>query len=87
MGNRPDFSNTEPAVSIGPFPQWGDMKKIVAMDPFGHLAPWLFDNIIQAENGKLGFRRKYGAAGIDGLLVEIRPTIAITRAHMKVGGL
>ena len=49
---RPDFTNTEPAASIGPFPQWGDKKKIVAMDPWGHLAPWLFANTIEKENGE-----------------------------------
>ncbi|EEY13899.1 conserved hypothetical protein [Verticillium alfalfae VaMs.102] len=62
----PDFTNTEPASRIGPFPQWGDEKKIVAMDPWGHLAPWLFKDTIENEN------------------VDIRPTIAITKAHMKL---
>ncbi|KAK4996467.1 putative GTP cyclohydrolase [Elasticomyces elasticus] len=64
--HKPDFTNTEPAANIGPFPQWSDPKKIVAMDPFGHLAPWLFKDYINNEN------------------VEIRPTIAVTRAHMKL---
>lgn len=64
--HRPDFTNTEPAVNIGPFPQWSDAKKIVAMDPLGHLAPWLFSKTMETEN------------------VEIRPTIAITKAHMKL---
>ncbi|KAK0354438.1 putative GTP cyclohydrolase [Friedmanniomyces endolithicus] len=64
--HKPDYTNTEPAANIGPFPAWGDPKKIVAMDPFGHLAPWLYKDIIRDEN------------------VEIRPTIAVTRAHMKV---
>ncbi|SPQ21699.1 89b280d9-87b2-4c8a-96ab-524d756244b3 [Thermothielavioides terrestris] len=49
--HRPDFTNTEPAVNIGPFPQWADKKKIVAMDPWGHLVPWLYKDIIQKENG------------------------------------
>ncbi|KAI0457837.1 GTP cyclohydrolase N terminal-domain-containing protein [Xylaria acuta] len=64
--HRPDFTNTEPAVNIGPFPQWSDKKKIVAMDPWGHLAPWLYADTMQKEN------------------VDIRPTIAITKAHMKL---
>lgn len=64
--HKPDFTNTEPAVNIGPFKAWGDPKKIVAMDPYGHLSPWLFKNIIKDEG------------------VDIRPTIAITRAHMKI---
>jgi hypothetical protein len=64
--HKPDFTNTEPAAKIGPFPQWSDKKKIVAMDPYGHLAPWLFKETMDKDD------------------VEIRPTIAITRAHMKV---
>lgn len=36
------------------------------MDPYGHLAPWLFKETMDKDD------------------VEIRPTIAITRAHMKV---
>ncbi|CZT46452.1 probable bifunctional GTP cyclohydrolase II/3, 4-dihydroxy-2butanone-4-phosphate synthase [Rhynchosporium secalis] len=66
VDHRPDFTNTEPAANIGPFQQWADKKKIVSMDPLGHLAPWLFKDIIDKEN------------------VDIRPTIAITRAHMKL---
>ncbi|KAK6584349.1 hypothetical protein PZA11_002573 [Diplocarpon coronariae] len=64
--HKPDFTNTEPAANIGPFPQWADKKKIVSMDPLGHLAPWLFKDVIDKQN------------------VDIRPTIAITRAHMKL---
>ena len=64
--HKPDFTNTEPAVNIGPFPQWSDAKKIVSMDPLGHLAPWLFADTIRDEH------------------LDIRPTIAITKAHMKL---
>ena len=39
-------------MKIGPFPQWSDAKKIVSMDPLGHLAPWLFQDIIKNENGE-----------------------------------
>lgn len=66
IDHRPDFTNTEPAADIGPFPQWADKKKIVSMDPLGHLAPWIFNGIMKAED------------------IDIRPTIAITRAHMKL---
>ncbi|KAM3439787.1 hypothetical protein MY4824_002550 [Beauveria thailandica] len=64
--HRPDFTNTEPAANIGPFAQWGDKKKIVAMDPWGHLTPWQFKDIMEKEN------------------IDLRPTIAITKAHMKL---
>ncbi|KAK8041162.1 hypothetical protein PG994_014169 [Apiospora phragmitis] len=53
INHMPDFTNTEPAANIGPFPQWGDKKKIVAMDPWGHLAPWLFADTIKNENGEM----------------------------------
>ena len=64
--HRPDFTDTEPAVNIGPFPQWADAKKIVSMDPLGHLSPWIFKDLMQNED------------------IDIRPTIAVTRAHMKL---
>ncbi|KAL7943023.1 GTP cyclohydrolase [Trichoderma barbatum] len=66
VDHRPDYTNTEPAANIGPFPQWGDKKKIVAMDPWGHMVPWTFKDIMEKEN------------------VDMRPTIAITKAHMKL---
>jgi hypothetical protein len=62
----PNFTNAEPAENIGPYPQWGDRKKIVAMDPWGHIAPWKFSKYIDDEG------------------MDIRPTIAITKAHMKL---
>ncbi|KAF4512647.1 hypothetical protein G6O67_000001 [Ophiocordyceps sinensis] len=67
--HRPDFTNTEPAVQIGPFPQWGDRGKIVAMDPWGHLPPWIFKDMMQRGN------------------IDLRPTIAVTKAHMKLAEL
>lgn len=66
LEHKPDFTNTEPATVIGPFETWGDKKKIVAMDPFGHLAPWLYSDLMKSQD------------------VDIRPTIAVTRAHMKI---
>ncbi|KAK6349777.1 Uracil-regulated protein 1 [Orbilia brochopaga] len=66
LDHKPDYTNTEPAAQIGPHPQWGSAKKIVAMDPFGHLAPWLYKDLIEKEN------------------IDIRPTIAITKAHMRL---
>ena len=34
---RPDLTNTYPAATIGPFAQWTDPARIVALDPWGHL--------------------------------------------------
>ena len=36
------------------------------MDPLGHLAPWLYKDVMDKEG------------------IEIRPSIAITKAHMKL---
>jgi GTP cyclohydrolase II len=34
---RPDLTNTHPAATIGPFPQWSEPRRIVSLDPWGHL--------------------------------------------------
>jgi GTP cyclohydrolase II len=39
---RPDLTNTDPAVNIGPFPQWSEPDRIVSLDPWGHLAAQVF---------------------------------------------
>src|SRR5471032_968851 len=62
---RPDLTNTHPAETIGPFPQWSDPQKIVSLDPWGHLAAESFSKEI--------------AEGID-----VRPSIAITRARLDL---
>ncbi|KAI5292357.1 hypothetical protein KEM52_006420 [Ascosphaera acerosa] len=64
--HRPDYTDTEPAATFKRCPAWGDPAKIVAMDPFGHIAPWVYADLIARED------------------VDIRPTIAITKAHMKL---
>lgn len=64
--HKADYTNCEPAENIGPFKSWSDPKKIVAMDPWGHLSPWLYKDIIDREH------------------IDIKPTIAVTRAHMKI---
>jgi GTP cyclohydrolase II len=62
---RPDLTNTHPAATIGPFPQWSDPTRIVALDPWGHLVAESFRSEI--------------SEGID-----IRPTIAVTRARLDL---
>jgi GTP cyclohydrolase II len=62
---RPDLTDTYPAATIGPFAQWTDPARIVALDPWGHLV---------AKN----FRTEL-AEGVD-----IRPSIAITRARLDL---
>lgn len=63
--HKPDYSQTQPPVSIPPNPAWSDPTKIVSFDPWGHLAPqaWAAD----IANG-----------------LDVRPSIAVTRAHIKL---
>jgi GTP cyclohydrolase II len=63
--HKPNLLNTQPVVEIGPYPSWNDPKKIVSIDPFGHVVAEVFDSYIKQ--------------GID-----IRPSIAITKAHMQL---
>lgn len=62
----PDFTNSQPAFTIPEQPSWFNDSDIVSMDPFGHLTPYLFDEVSKTEG------------------VEIRPTIAITKATMQL---
>ena len=61
----PDLTNTSPAALIGPYPQWSDPKRIISIDPWGHLVSEAFRPLL--------------LAGLD-----IRPTIAVTRAHINM---
>jgi GTP cyclohydrolase II len=61
--HRPDLTDTAPAALTAPHPQWADPKRIVSLDPWGHLVGEVFAEHINA--------------GID-----IRPTIAVTRARI-----
>lgn len=63
--HRPDLTNTAPAEQIGPHPSWGNPERIVSLDPWGALAPQVFQSHLDQ--------------GMD-----IRPTIAITRAHLNM---
>jgi GTP cyclohydrolase II len=46
---RPDLTNTHPAVKIGPFAQWTDPRRIVSIDPWGHLVAETFGPEIAGE--------------------------------------
>ena len=35
--HKPDLTDTSPASSIGPHPQWSNPEKIVSLDPHGHM--------------------------------------------------
>ncbi|MDB5966389.1 MAG: cyclohydrolase [Polaromonas sp.] len=61
--HKADLTNTSPTDVIGPYPQWSEPGRIVAMDPWGA-------SVAEVFAGEL-------AAGYD-----IRPTIAVTQAHV-----
>src|SRR5690242_295979 len=46
--HRPDLTDTAPAATIGPWPQWSDPGKIVSLDPYGHLVGEVFVEQIAA---------------------------------------
>jgi GTP cyclohydrolase II len=43
---RADLTNTQPAVAVGPFPQWTDARAIVSLDPWGHMVAEAFQSEI-----------------------------------------
>ncbi len=61
--HKADLTNTSPTDVIGPYPQWSEPGRIVAMDPWGATIADVFATEL--------------AAGYD-----IRPTIAVTKAHV-----
>mmetsp|Transcript_49922 Transcript_49922/g.157200 ORF Transcript_49922/g.157200 Transcript_49922/m.157200 type:complete len:769 (+) Transcript_49922:268-2574(+) len=63
--HMPRLGMTTPVARIGPFPSWSDPKRIVTIDPYGHVisegfGPWL-------DKG-----------------YDVRPTIAVTKAHIEL---
>jgi len=73
---RPDLTNTFPAATIGPFPQWNDPAKIVALDPWGHLVAENFGKEI-AEGSDIRPSIAVTRARLD--LPEIREALAAKR--------
>lgn len=59
----PNLERTAPTHNFGPFSSWSDPKKIVTIDPWGHMVTETF-----APYYKKGY--------------DIRPTIAVTKAHI-----
>ena len=68
-GHRADLTDTAPTDQVGPYPQWSDAHKIVSIDPWGASVQQLYaDYLDNSEN------RGY----------DIRPTIAVTKAHIHL---
>ncbi|GMM28791.1 hypothetical protein DAMA08_015070 [Martiniozyma asiatica (nom. inval.)] len=47
--HKPDYTNAHPPFDFPQMPQWSTPGKIVAMDPFGHIAPWIFKGTAESE--------------------------------------
>src|SRR3984885_14658310 len=73
---RPDLTNTHPAATIGPFPQWSEPQRIVSLDPWGHLVATAFKTQI-AEGEDIRPTIAVTRARLD--LVEMRDAIAAHR--------
>ena len=65
VDHKPDLTNTNPVVDLGPHPSWFDPTKIVSIDPWGAQVATVFDGHL-----KKGY--------------DIRPTIAVTKAHLNM---
>lgn len=69
--HKSDYPKTEPPVEIPPQPSWYDPSKIVSFDLWGHLTPQVF---MHESDGK-----EEGGLGLD-----VRPSTAVTDAHIKM---
>jgi GTP cyclohydrolase II len=65
QSHKPDLNNTHSPTKIGPYDQWFDPTKLVAIDPWG-LDPQI--------HFKSLFDKGY----------DIRPSIAVTQAHLQL---
>lgn len=63
--HKPDLENTHSPVQIGPYEQWFDPTKMVAIDPWG-LDPQVHFKTLMDQG------------------YDIRPTIAVTQAHLQI---
>jgi GTP cyclohydrolase II len=50
LNHEPDYTNAHPPFNFPQQPQWSTPGKIVSMDPFGHLSPWIFNDVAKKEN-------------------------------------
>lgn len=50
LNHEPDYTNAHPPFNFPQQKQWSTEGKIVSMDPFGHLAPWIFNDLSTKEN-------------------------------------
>lgn len=75
-----DYTNAEPAFSIPEQAQWHDGEKIVSMDPFGHLTPWLYDEVSKEEDVEI--RPTISVTKAHMQLAEMKEAVALGRLQV-----
>jgi GTP cyclohydrolase II len=78
---RSDLTNTYPAAKIGPFPQWMEPRRIVSLDPWGHLVAETFQ--LEIADG-LDLRPSIAVTRARLDLPEIRVALSGERADGRV---
>ncbi|CEP61469.1 uncharacterized protein LALA0_S03e03554g [Lachancea lanzarotensis] len=77
-----DYTNSQPAFSIPEQKAWYNNKDIVAMDPMGHLTPFLFDETAKSENVEIRPSISVTKASLQ--LFELKD--AVTNNRLQVDG-
>jgi GTP cyclohydrolase II len=95
---RPDLTDTAPAETIGPHPQWAQPDRIVSLDPFGALVAEVFRDYLRngydirptiaVAKANIEFpeiRRAVdaGRLGIDGTILRGAGTAVVTKAAIE----
>lgn len=79
--HRPNLEGTQPRIEIGPFAQWADPRKIVTMDPWGHLVAQVF-----ATERERGLDIRPSIAVAEGRLRLAEIICAIERGRLRPDG-
>ncbi|AOA61778.1 Putative GTP cyclohydrolase [Komagataella phaffii CBS 7435] len=82
LNHKADYTNAQPPVDFPQQPQWSGLEKIVAMDPFGHLAPWLFSDVSEKEGVEIRPTISITKANLQ--LTELKEEVA--KGNLKVDG-
>ncbi|MAM68808.1 MAG: hypothetical protein CMM12_08635 [Rhodospirillaceae bacterium] len=78
---KPDLHNTAPVAEIGPYPQWSEPRKIVSLDPFGHMVTEIFADDLAAG---VDIRPTIAITQARLSMLEIRE--AVSRGRLKADG-
>ena len=77
-GHRADLTNTAPTDAIGPYPQWADPERIVAIDPWGAAVADVFSAELAAG---IDIRPSIAVTHARIHLPEVRQAMAFQRLH------